>query len=65
LVPAELQSALRQAVLELDIDRISALVEQVKVIDRELAVRLGTRADRFDYEGMAALLPGAAPDRTA
>jgi signal transduction histidine kinase/DNA-binding response OmpR family regulator len=61
LLPAELGADLRQAALELDLDRVMTLIERVRAVDPELAGRLRGLAAQFDYESLVALVP-AAPD---
>jgi signal transduction histidine kinase/DNA-binding response OmpR family regulator len=56
-LPSSLVEALRQAIIELDVDQVGVLIEQVKAIDPVLAGKVSAGAARFDYDGVLALLP--------
>ena len=56
LLPVELTKALGQAVLELDMDRIVALIEQVKAHDPVYAGKLSAFAAQFDYARLESML---------
>ena len=58
-LPEPLQRELGQALLTLDTDRITEVVDKIAQRDRTLAAAIKERAESFDYSAILALLPPA------
>jgi CheY-like chemotaxis protein len=55
-LPPELLDSLWEAVVAARYDEIVALIETIRVIDPQVATRLGEKAEIFDYDGLRRLL---------
>ncbi|OAI13499.1 MULTISPECIES: ATP-binding protein [Methylomonas] len=58
VLPAELCNDLREALVSLDIERISAIIQQIGEIDPKLGLALSRLANVFDYPSILSALNG-------
>jgi hypothetical protein len=63
-LPAQLNTSLHQSARELDIDRLTSLMEEVREFDPVFAGHLGLHAAQFDYESLVAVLPAPSAGRS-
>ncbi|MDM8550662.1 hypothetical protein QUF72_11315 [Desulfobacterales bacterium HSG2] len=59
-LPADMVSDLEQAILNIDLNRAAAVIEQIRTQDTRLADTLQRYIDDFEYERIVTLIQGTA-----